>query len=85
MPLDSVPVIVDPDTLFRMEQSAQPLVVYECELQGAPCGMCLEGTTSAVSAHLRARHGITGPDSVIATCTWTGCSVSKCAARCAGL
>jgi hypothetical protein len=72
MPLNIIPVTVDPQTLRRMEQSGQPLVVYECELWGAPCGMCLEGTTSAVSAHLR-RHGIAGPDSAIITCTWGGC------------
>ncbi|KAG1888797.1 hypothetical protein F4604DRAFT_1645024 [Suillus subluteus] len=72
MSLDIIPVMVDPQTLSRMEQSGQPLVVYECELQGEPCGMCLEGTISAVSAHLR-RHGITGPDSAAITCTWSGC------------
>ncbi|KAG2353390.1 hypothetical protein BDR07DRAFT_1405015 [Suillus spraguei] len=73
MSLDIIPVAVDPETLFRMEQSAEPLVVYECELQQAPCGMCLEGTTSAVSAHLR-RHGITGPESAVIACTWGGCN-----------
>ncbi|KAG1863761.1 hypothetical protein F4604DRAFT_1683618 [Suillus subluteus] len=72
MPLDIIPVTVDPETLFRMEQAGQPLVVYECGLQGTPCGMCLEGTTSAVSAHLR-RHGVTGPDSAVTICTWGGC------------
>ncbi|KAG2127721.1 uncharacterized protein EDB93DRAFT_197940 [Suillus bovinus] len=72
MPLDIIPNMVDPETVFRMEQSGQPLVVYDCELQGAPCGMFVEGTTSAVSAHLR-RHGITGPDSATTTCTWDGC------------
>ncbi|KAG1753203.1 hypothetical protein EDB19DRAFT_1667968 [Suillus lakei] len=72
MPLDIIPITVDPETLFRMEQSSQPLVVYDCKLQGAPCGTCVEGTTNAMSAHLR-RHGITGPDSAITTCTWSGC------------
>jgi hypothetical protein len=68
-----VPVMVDPETLFRMEQSAQLPVVYECKLQGAPCGMHFEGTTSVVSAHLRGQHGIIGPDSAITTCTWGSC------------
>ncbi|KAG1739871.1 uncharacterized protein EDB91DRAFT_1134218 [Suillus paluster] len=73
MPLDIIPVTVDPETLFRMEQSGQPVTVYDCELQGTPCGMCMEGTTGAVSAHLRG-HGMTSPDSAITICTWGGCS-----------
>ncbi|KAG1756102.1 hypothetical protein EDB19DRAFT_451960 [Suillus lakei] len=72
MPLNIIPLTVDPETLFRMEQSDQPVVVYECKLQGEPCGMSMEGTTGAVSTHLRG-HGITGPDSAITTCTWGGC------------
>ncbi|KAG2151751.1 hypothetical protein BD769DRAFT_1401211 [Suillus cothurnatus] len=64
---------VDPETLFRVERSGQPLVVYECKLEGVPCGMFVEGTTSAVSAHLRG-HGITGPGNARITCLWTGCS-----------
>src|SRR6267154_1549616 len=64
---------VDPETICRMEQIGQPVVVYECKLQGVPCGLCVEGTTSAVSAHLR-RHGITGPENASTTCTWGGCS-----------
>src|SRR5882757_4706024 len=64
---------VDPETICRMEQTGQPVVVYECKLQGVPCGLCVEGTTSAVSAHLR-RHGITGPEDASTTCTWGGCS-----------
>lgn len=72
MSLDIIPITVDEETVLRIEQSGQPLVVYDCKLQGAPCGMCVEGTTSAVSAHLR-RHSITGPDSAITTCTWDGC------------
>ncbi|KAG2127720.1 uncharacterized protein EDB93DRAFT_1055689, partial [Suillus bovinus] len=48
------------------------LVVYECKLEGVPCGMFIEGTTSAVSAHLR-EHGITGPDNASTSCPWAGC------------
>ncbi|KAG1790719.1 uncharacterized protein HD556DRAFT_1537692 [Suillus plorans] len=58
MSLDIIPITVDAETVLRIEQSGQPLVVYDCKLQ--------------VSAHLR-RHGITGPDSAITTCTWDGC------------
>lgn len=64
---------VDPETLFRVEQSGQPAVVYECKLQGALCGMSVEGTTSAISAHIR-WHGITGPDNASQRCSWGGCS-----------
>ncbi|KAG1797232.1 uncharacterized protein BJ212DRAFT_391151 [Suillus subaureus] len=71
MPLDTLNV--DPEAFFRVERSGQPLVVYECKLEGVPCGMFVEGTTSAVSAHLRG-HGITGPDSASTNCLWAGCS-----------
>jgi hypothetical protein len=71
MPLDTLNV--DPETISRMEQSGRPIVVYECKLQGVPCGMFVEGTTSAVSAHLRG-HGMTGPDSARISCPWAGCS-----------
>ncbi|KAG1858978.1 hypothetical protein DFJ58DRAFT_291445 [Suillus subalutaceus] len=71
MPLDTLNV--DPETAFRVEQSGQPLIVYECKLEGVPCGMFVEGTTSAVSAHLRG-HGIIGPDSAKIGCPWAGCS-----------
>ncbi|KAG2338841.1 hypothetical protein BDR05DRAFT_968837 [Suillus weaverae] len=66
-------VNVDHETLFRVEQSGQPVVVYECKLQGALCGMSVEGTTSAISSHIRG-HGITGPDSASKRCSWGGCS-----------
>ncbi|KAG2147997.1 hypothetical protein DEU56DRAFT_783447 [Suillus clintonianus] len=64
---------VTPETAFRVEHSGQLAVVYECKLQGIPCGMFVEGTSNAVSAHLRG-HGITGPDSASTSCTWGGCS-----------
>ncbi|KAG1858289.1 hypothetical protein C8R48DRAFT_674340 [Suillus tomentosus] len=57
MSLDIIPITVDAETVLRIEQSGQPLVVYDCKLQGVPCGI----------------HGITGPDSAITTCTWDGC------------
>ncbi|KAG0701320.1 hypothetical protein DFH29DRAFT_1000288 [Suillus ampliporus] len=63
---------VDPETIFRVDQSGQPVVLYECQLQ-VPCGLHVEGTTSAVSAHLR-RHGIFGPDNTGTMCTWGSCS-----------
>ncbi|KAG0692018.1 hypothetical protein DFH29DRAFT_601860 [Suillus ampliporus] len=63
---------VDPETIFRVDQSGQLVVLYECQLQ-VPCGLHVEGTTSAVSAHLR-RHGIFGPDSTGTMCTWGSCS-----------
>ncbi|KAG2354895.1 hypothetical protein BDR07DRAFT_583565 [Suillus spraguei] len=66
-------VYVDHETIIRVNQSGQPAVLYKCQLQGIPCGLHVEGTTSAVSAHLR-RHGITGPDSTSTICTWSGCS-----------
>lgn len=68
-----MPVDVDPETLFRVEQSGQPDVVYECKLQGALCGMSVEGTTRAISAHIRL-HDITGPASASKRCSWGGCS-----------
>ncbi|KAG1861706.1 hypothetical protein F4604DRAFT_1787925, partial [Suillus subluteus] len=71
MPFDTLNV--DPETAFRVEQGGQPLVVYECKLEGVPCGMFVEGTTNAVSAHLR-RHGINSPDSARISCPWGGCS-----------
>ncbi|OAX39230.1 hypothetical protein K503DRAFT_769666 [Rhizopogon vinicolor AM-OR11-026] len=64
---------VDPRTLLRVEQSGQPAVVYRCKLQGVPCGLHVEGTASAVSAHLRG-HGIIGPDNISTTCMWGNCS-----------
>lgn len=70
MPLGTLNV--DPETFFRVERSGRPLVVYECKLEGVPCGMFVEGTTSALSAHLR-RHGITGPDSANTSCPWSRC------------
>ncbi|KAG1878327.1 hypothetical protein F4604DRAFT_1756610 [Suillus subluteus] len=57
----------------HMNQSNQPVVLYKCQLQGIPCGLHVEGTTCAVTAHLR-RHGITGLDSTSTICTWGGCS-----------
>ncbi|KAG2134196.1 uncharacterized protein EDB93DRAFT_851188 [Suillus bovinus] len=69
-----MPFNIDPETLFRVEQSGQPVVVYECKLQGAPCGTTVEGTTTAISAHIR-QHGITGQDSANKRrCSWGGCS-----------
>ncbi|KAG2342468.1 hypothetical protein BDR05DRAFT_964071 [Suillus weaverae] len=66
-------VHVDAETVFQVNQSSQPVVLYKCQLQGILCGLYVEGTTRAVSAHLR-RHGITGPDSTSIICTWGGCS-----------
>ncbi|KAG1727131.1 hypothetical protein EDB19DRAFT_1833202 [Suillus lakei] len=71
MPVHTIDV--DPETLFRVEQSGQPVVVYECQLQGALCGMSMEGTPGAISAHIR-RHGLNGPDGANKRCTWGGCS-----------
>ncbi|KAG2038577.1 hypothetical protein BDR03DRAFT_299917 [Suillus americanus] len=71
MPLDTLNV--DPAAFFQVERSSQPLVVYECQLEGVPCRMFVEGTTSAVSAHLRG-HGIIDSDSAKISCPWTGCS-----------
>jgi hypothetical protein len=70
MPLDTLNV--DPEALSRVERSGQPLIVYDCKLEGVPCGTFVEGTTSAVSAHLRG-HGITGPDNASICCPWAGC------------
>ncbi|KAG1887809.1 hypothetical protein F4604DRAFT_1718695 [Suillus subluteus] len=58
MPLDTLNV--DPEAFFRVERSV-------------PCGMFVEGTTSALSAHLRG-HGVIGPDSTKISCPWAGCS-----------
>jgi hypothetical protein len=66
-------VYVDPEIVVRANQNDQPVVLYRCQLQGIPCGLHIEGTACAVSAHLR-RHGITGPDSTSIICTWGGCS-----------
>jgi hypothetical protein len=71
MPLHNIHV--DPETIARVEQGGQSVVVYECKLQEVPCGMFLEGTTSAISAHLRG-HGMTGPDHATQSCTWDNCS-----------
>ncbi|OJA12789.1 hypothetical protein AZE42_11490 [Rhizopogon vesiculosus] len=64
---------VDQHTLLQVQQSGPPTVVYRCELQGVPCGLFVEGTTSAVSAHLRG-HGNIGPDNASTSCTWGSCS-----------
>ncbi|OAX38402.1 hypothetical protein K503DRAFT_770517 [Rhizopogon vinicolor AM-OR11-026] len=64
---------VDPHTLLQVQQSGLPAVVYRCEIQGVPCGLFVEGTTSAMSAHLRG-HGIVGPDNASTSCTWGSCS-----------
>jgi len=56
--MDPQLIHVNPRVLIQVEQSGQPAVVYKCKLQGIPCGLHVEGTTSAVSAHLRG-HGIT--------------------------
>lgn len=64
---------VDPETFTRVQQSGQPVVAYECKLQGPPCGVFLEGTHTAISAHLRL-HGITSSDDTSVTCTWGSCS-----------
>jgi len=66
-------VHMDPETIFRVNQSRQPVVLYKCQLHGALCGLYVEGTTSAISTHLR-RHGITGPDATSTICTRGGCS-----------
>jgi hypothetical protein len=65
---------LDPATFVRVQQSDQPVVVYECKLQGVPCGMSVEGTTTAFSAHLRRQHGMTGPDNASISCRWGSCS-----------
>ncbi|KAG2079210.1 hypothetical protein BDR04DRAFT_27342 [Suillus decipiens] len=57
----------------RANQSGQPVVLYKCQLQGILCGMHVEGTASAISAHLRS-HDTTGPNSISTICTWGGCS-----------
>ena len=67
--MDIIPV--DPHTFLQVERSGQPVIVYKCQLQG--CNLFVEGTTSAVSAHLRG-HYLAGPDSPSATCTWGTCS-----------
>ncbi|OJA18376.1 hypothetical protein AZE42_00754 [Rhizopogon vesiculosus] len=64
---------VDPETFVRVRQSDQPVIVYQCKLQGVPCGVFVEGNTTAIYAHLR-RHGITGLDSDGISCTWGSCS-----------
>jgi hypothetical protein len=73
MPLNLIHV--DPHTFLQVEQSGQPVVVYECKLhqQGVSCGLCMEGTTSGVSAHLQG-HGITGSGDSNTSCTWGTCS-----------
>jgi len=67
-------IYLDPATFVRVQQSDRPVVVYECKLQGVPCGMSVEGTTTAFSAHLRQQHGMTGPDNAGISCTWSSCS-----------
>ncbi|OAX38401.1 hypothetical protein K503DRAFT_770516 [Rhizopogon vinicolor AM-OR11-026] len=64
---------VDPHTLLQVQQSGPPTVAYRCEIQGVSCGLFVEGTTSAVSAHLQG-HGIIGPDNASTSCTWGNCS-----------
>jgi hypothetical protein len=64
---------VDPETFTRVQQSGQSIVVYECEVRGAHCGLSLEGTRTAISAHLH-RHGITCSDGTSVTCPWGSCS-----------
>lgn len=64
---------VDPQTFHRVERCGHPLVVYECRLGAVPCGMFVEGTTTALSAHLR-EHGVPGPDNASTSCSWAGCS-----------
>ncbi|KAG1799774.1 uncharacterized protein HD556DRAFT_1305310 [Suillus plorans] len=66
-------VHMDPETILRANQSGQPVILYKRQLQGNLCGLYVEGTTSAMSAHLR-RHGIAGPDNISTICTWGGCS-----------
>jgi hypothetical protein len=63
-----------PETLVHVQQTGQPVVVYECKLQEDPCTLFVEGTTTAISAHLRLVHGITGPDNADTNCTWGTCS-----------
>ncbi|KAG2150922.1 hypothetical protein DEU56DRAFT_779136, partial [Suillus clintonianus] len=72
MSLDIIPA--DPEIISRMYQSGQPIVLYQCQLQGNSCGLHVEGTTSAMSAHLRIFHSIAGQDSTSAICTWGDCS-----------
>jgi len=68
--MDAIPIEHEAHARF---QSNQSLVVYECKAAG-PCGLYLEGTQSAISAHLR-RHGITAsPDHNTIDCPWGGCS-----------
>ncbi|OJA15875.1 hypothetical protein AZE42_12682 [Rhizopogon vesiculosus] len=71
--MDPELIHVDPRTSLQVEQSGQPAVVYKCKLQGVPCGLHIEGTTSAVSTHLRG-HGITGPGNARTSCIWGTCS-----------
>ncbi|KAJ8582538.1 hypothetical protein M405DRAFT_560923 [Rhizopogon salebrosus TDB-379] len=52
----------------------ETVVVYECKLQENPCALLVEGTTTAISAHLRSVHGITGPENANTNCTWSTCS-----------
>lgn len=59
---------VDYEILFRLEQSGQQVVAYECKSQDGLCGMSVEGTTSAIFTHIR-EHGITGPDSASKCCS----------------
>lgn len=69
---------VDPHTFARVQQNNQPIVVYKCQLQGVPivqCGEFLEGTRTAISAHLH-RHNITSSDGTRITCPWGSCSKS---------
>lgn len=73
MSLDLIPV--EPGTFLQVERNGRPVIVYPCKLQGDPCGLFVEGTTSAVAAHLR-EHGITGPDNSSTCCTWERCSKS---------
>jgi len=61
---------VDSHTFLQVEQSGQPVVVYKCQLQG--CELFVEGTTTAVSTHLRG-HGITGGENASTSCTWDSC------------
>jgi len=68
---DIIPI--EPETYVRMQQSHQSLVVYECKAP-VPCGVFLEGTHTAISAHLR-RHGIpASPDDNNISCPWGSCS-----------
>ncbi|KAJ8595040.1 hypothetical protein M405DRAFT_807910 [Rhizopogon salebrosus TDB-379] len=65
---------VAPETFVHVQQNGQPVVVYECKLQEGPCALFVEGTTTAISTHLRLVHGITGPDNADTNCTWGTCS-----------